>query len=584
MSKKKNTTIKTNKKMEATRDIWIKIIAVWIFILPLFVFGKIVEVPKAMQPYYGIVNAVDFFAYFKAVWLQIGAVIFFIGALYFRRKHQIGYKLNLFTGTLLAFAGSIILSFIFSENKDVALVGYLDRYEGTLSWLSYCMTSYAVYTFASTKDHAYTLIKSMVLSSGVIAVIGVFQMFGFDLYQTEFGKQLILGSNYKAMGQSLRFPFSERTVYSTLYNQNYIGSLVSVIIPLIAYCMTYTQKWSMRVLFVVIAVLNLLALVGSKSTGGLITIAIILPLTLLFVTFKSKVHVLLKIVVPVMMLLAVLGAYQHPFVQTQLTEVMQIFKAETPEESRFDSIKMQSNAMVITMKDGTVVKLQPDGKQILVFDSSDNEVESKIAKNYIYYDIPESTTKLRIALFIETYKVQVISYNEDKTTAQRLYFDYQSDYDLFTVNYAAINNSDLMVDKLDLFKNESSFTKRGFIWNRTIPMIQKKSLLGYGADTFALNYPQIDLFGKTNGVMGYDTIVDKVHNTGLSVLINFGLLGLISLSIVIIISIIKSHPLLSTAIIGFIIVGIVNDSIIAITTLISIITALHHTPKQKTYG
>ena len=79
--------------------------------------------------------------------------------------------------------------------------------------------------------------------------------------------------------------------------------------------------------------------------------------------------------------------------------------------------------------------------------------------------------------------------------------------------------------------SEKVGSMRGYIWSRTLPLIAKKPLLGYGPDNFLMAFPQHDILAKT---YAYDTpfmIVDKPHNIYLLYAMNSGIFALLSMII-----------------------------------------------------
>ncbi len=126
-----------------------------------------------------------------------------------------------------------------------------------------------------------------------------------------------------------------------------------------------------------------------------------------------------------------------------------------------------------------------------------------------------------------------------------------------------------------MFDNEHIFSNRGYIWNRTLAVIFDNPIIGYGADTFMINFPQTDVLNKYNILRNPAMIVDKAHNFYLQLLINFGILGSgIFISLVVISIIRKREILMNFALVGFSVVGLINDSIVAITFFVFILIGM----------
>jgi hypothetical protein len=99
------------------------------------------------------------------------------------------------------------------------------------------------------------------------------------------------------------------------------------------------------------------------------------------------------------------------------------------------------------------------------------------------------------------------------------------------------------------FKNKQDFgTGRGYIWSRTFPLMLETFILGFGADTFALYFPQDDFTGiyyDYNWHSETTPIIDKPHNFILLNFVNTGGISAIALIAIIIIYIVQSFKLYS---------------------------------------
>lgn len=72
------------------------------------------------------------------------------------------------------------------------------------------------------------------------------------------------------------------------------------------------------------------------------------------------------------------------------------------------------------------------------------------------------------------------------------------------------------------------FSGRGYIWAKTIPLLKNYFILGSGADSFTLIFPQSDYLSAYKG--GYENmIISKPHNAYLQIAVQTGVLSLILL-------------------------------------------------------
>ena len=133
---------------------------------------------------------------------------------------------------VIIYATLIILSTATSEHPEVALNGYVARYEGM--WVLLCYLALMVMTFNLVKEESQIkfLLGALLISAAIIGIIGACQYFNMDIFRTNFGKLAILPEAYHGISDSLDFTFKESNVYSIFSNPNYIGSYVALVFPI----------------------------------------------------------------------------------------------------------------------------------------------------------------------------------------------------------------------------------------------------------------------------------------------------------------------------------------------------------------
>ena len=73
----------------------------------------------------------------------------------------------------------------------------------------------------------------------------------------------------------------------------------------------------------------------------------------------------------------------------------------------------------------------------------------------------------------------------------------------------------------------SAGTGRTYIWRKTIELVEKRPILGYGLDNLPYYFPQDDPY-KNSGLYDPNIIVDKPHNTYLDIAFGSGVLALLA--------------------------------------------------------
>jgi hypothetical protein len=134
------------------------------------------------------------------------------------------------------------------------------------------------------------------------------------------------------------------------------------------------------------------------------------------------------------------------------------------------------------------------------------------------------------------------------------------------------------------FKNNQNFgSGRGYIWSRTIPMMMDTFLIGRGADTYCIYFPQNDYVGKYNTVFGPNVIVDKPHNMYMQMSVGTGGISLIALLVLLAVYFVQSFNVyrdktidsfiecaglgIFLGVLGFSVSGLVNDSSVSVMPL-----------------
>lgn len=81
----------------------------------------------------------------------------------------------------------------------------------------------------------------------------------------------------------------------------------------------------------------------------------------------------------------------------------------------------------------------------------------------------------------------------------------------FRVGRAGIFSRPVVSERFPLPLHDKAFSKRGFIWSRTIPLLRKTLFLGMGSAAFPFEFPNNDYVAMSK-YFGLRTIVDKPHS------------------------------------------------------------------------
>lgn len=108
------------------------------------------------------------------------------------------------------------------------------------------------------------------------------------------------------------------------------------------------------------------------------------------------------------------------------------------------------------------------------------------------------------------------------------------EYDWMAKAYAA--------EKFDLpvlpERGLSAGTGRFYIWEKAIELVKERPIFGYGLDTFMYNFPHNSIDARA-GMYDENTIIDKPHNIYIGLLYGTGIIGFLSVIVLLIMSLLK---------------------------------------------
>jgi hypothetical protein len=552
--------------------------------VPLIVYMKSYDLHGTLvTAWTGGLEHVDFFNWWKALCLILVFVALIgihITQWFMTRKSLEMPRLFL---PLILFEVWVFLSAIASTVPDVVFSGFIDRSEGLWVLLAYSMLCYTAFTVTKDAKTVRMILSCIFCGSLVIAGIGLFQFLGFDFFQTDFGKRLILPEIYEQFMNQLTFNFGKNIMYTTVYNPNYLGSYASLLLP-IAWGLTFTwaesgmkknlkditgkaagnrsdefgtkmrsvlqrNKWVVGVLF---SLAIFILWLGSMSRAGLLggTVAAVL-----FLLLQAK-SIVRNPIPSVFLIAGMVGMYlfmntasgglvKQEFQKT-LPSVVQQTLGQTPvtEES------VTAAPAELPVPEGIppvapivkVVSLKDNRFTLATETETLQMVMEKTTEGALHFYDANSSPLSFVPAGTETAS-QVFSdkrYAAYKITVQKGQFQviwYQYTF-LFSNNNGVMTYSPKPntfwtemepAPHIGFEGHERFATNRGWIWSRTFPMLGKAIFTGYGPDTYAVFFPQKDVAWKMNLYGATNIVVDKPHNWYLQTAVNTGIVSLLLL-------------------------------------------------------
>jgi putative inorganic carbon (HCO3(-)) transporter len=218
-------------------------------------------IPLAFLP-----NVVDEFALPKLLLMRLLiAVLVVLLLLKWFREGTVTWKRTPLDLPLLAFVASAALSTAFAVNRNVAIFGTYDRWEGLLTILSYALVFWLAVQLLSGESDARGLTWSLLLSGYVVAVVAVLQS-GFGL----------LGGGYFGLTNGVI------RAAATLANPDFLGVFLAMLFPVAFAKVVSRRPITSRILAANLAIVLLLGLLASLTRaawlGAVIGVIVVLVL------------------------------------------------------------------------------------------------------------------------------------------------------------------------------------------------------------------------------------------------------------------------------------------------------------------
>ncbi|MCL5291378.1 MAG: O-antigen ligase family protein [Actinobacteria bacterium] len=160
---------------------------------------------------------------------------------------------------ILAFLFFATISTIFSWHFPTSLHGKFKRYEGLLTYINYALLYFlALQTFYNER-RLKTLAKAMAITGGLVAVYGVAQFVGWDVFQWA------------------SLPFEQHRSFSTFGNPDLLAGYLVIALPFSVACLLMAKGWRETLLYSATTALLAVNVLTSLVRGAWIaTVAVFL--------------------------------------------------------------------------------------------------------------------------------------------------------------------------------------------------------------------------------------------------------------------------------------------------------------------
>ena len=553
-------------------------------IFPLIVRLKSFETHLEGYGFYLLSETEDIFLYYKSMFFITACTIMLVLIILQGILHHVELKASKLFIPLAAYAFLAFLSAVFSDFGSFSFTGIADHFESLWVLLGYAMCVYYAFLFVSTTKDIEIMMSFFFIGTVLMLLIGLSQAFSQDIFRSDLGRWLLLPKEYYDNPENkLVFEFPLGRVYLTLYNPNYVGSYVSLVSPVFLMLAFAKKKIWLAVVNIVVYIGLLLCILGSGSRAGFIGVAFSLILLLLLFN-KKLIKFIPEALIVIVLIVGIVYTYNNYSNGQLLSRAEQALEIKKVEPN-LKAIETNDDNIVIHYLDHKLelsLYIDPSGEAFAVdaFDENNNRVDyiptlSESGESYNFATTDDRFTNISFEFLF--YQGSPVFYvNIDKKNWTFIYLEGTYYYINLKGKADKINNAEY----IEALSNYSrAFSGRGFIWSRTIPLLKKYILLGSGPDTFTLAFPNDDYVAMYNG--GYENILmTKPHNMYLQIAVQTGVLSLICFLVFYIWYFITSFKLYVRAdrtksivmvgigilcgTFGYMIVGIINDSMIVI--------------------
>ena len=418
----------------------------------------------------------------------------------------------------------VILSTVCSENFSFSIFGSMDAKEPAGVLIGYVVMAFYAYIVIDSVEDVNQLTTAGVIGGACMALLGVLQTIGKDPLATEGVQRLFAGNRYIDTYGPLQLTFPVGQAYCTLFNPNYVGTYVAMLVPLLlAGLFTYKKIWQKAVCGASIIGLMVM-LFASQSRTGLIAIAAVFVVMLVFLGRKlwKRWYLVLPGVLLVIIAFIVVDSRRDFQLTKRLKEMFAIEKAQDV----LWGIDTTGNGVRVLYKDTEFTVMMPISKTGYAYIAFENDEEREVTyneeKTYGYFTLSNGDViAIQTAWYEDGY---AFGLNLDGR-------DYYFTNQVVKGNYKYVNEFG-RADECSIPANvlpgyERFASGRGYAWGRTIPLLLDHLLIGSGPDTFAVEFPQTDYVARYK--VGFEGIIfTRPHNFYLQMGVQTGVVSLLA--------------------------------------------------------
>lgn len=474
----------------------------------------------------------------------------------------------------------IIISTFASKYRYISFHGIAEQFESMWVLLGYGLVVYYTYLFLTSIQQLRIVIQAFLIPITLITVIGLSQFARHDFFQTSFGKSLISKNE-------LTFRFDPGHVYATLYNPNYVGLFAALVVPILIILIISADGILRKCLYGLITFGLLVCVYGANSSSGTLgiitgSLALAILITVLYRSVSYKYSRKLRVAI-IMIILVIAGTnfIMHNPIGKKIQYAYNFLTDTTSNPtSNLSRITTEDEYVELVYK-GEELSIQfyiENGQYTFLFrDSKGKELKQQLSSDSSCITITDNR--------YTDFKFSITQYDNVICFAVNVegsvwYFTNQTDGTYYYCNnYGKL----LKIDQKQEFKAFWNIgSGRGYIWDKTIPILKVHPILGTGPDTYALYFPNTDYLNLYH--TGFNNqVITKPHSLYLQIATQTGIPSLVTFLVFYVMYAISSIRLymkytleryevrIGIAILagtfGYLVTSIANDSTITVAPL-----------------
>jgi hypothetical protein len=598
-SKKKSSSKKTNiqKTIPGQANVFAIIpILLIASIVPLIIYIKVTQLNAVESLVMGSNGKAqtDMFSYYKMVWFLVFSAVSIPALALVRNINLFEKPKNLYYIPAGIYALFLLISSIAAEYKSTAFFGFWGRYEGAFVLIAYIAVMFVAMNVFRDEKNIKILFIGLLGSAALISLLGVLQLAGIDYFKSNFVLNIITPSALKNRGGHMEATFGTGTLFSTLYNPNYVGSYMAMLLPIIIVFIVYLKKITHKLVLIALLCLVAICWIGCDSRAGIV--GGIVAFVIILVMFRGKIfqHKIVALSVVAVLFIGIFAAnlVTNGSIADRIKRLASFESKDQVAETQndldkvlagLDDISVSAEKTRIVTEKGTLQVTMSDNS-LKILDENNKVLNSNVNDNIVSFS-DSRFTNIKLGIKPEEGKISVF-YNEYNLISIVFTKEgFKSDSNIWMTWRGGRS-----IETFGPERFESFGSNRGYIWSRTVPVLKKAILLGYGPDTFPIYFPQYDYLGKLRNYGVGGMFVDKAHNMYLQTAMNSGVISLLALLSLFGIYFVSSIRLFIrekfeaflpcaglacfTAFCGYVFAGLFNDSTISVAPVFWVIFGL----------